>query len=284
MTAPGQERQPDLQLVPARRIRFHEALEGRRTQRLVERLKSEARLRNPPIVASMPDGDYLLLDGANRVSALQQLGYSHVPVQVVEYGAPSVQLKGWHHLLMESDSLELRAIYSRLPCVSVRKVEQAELPALLELRQVYAVLVEYGNEFWGLFPAQGERPAVERRVEVLNSLVGAYEGQTKIERIKLADYSQLPRAINEAKHELILFPVLHKEELVTVAAQGIRIPTGLTRHLIPGRTLGLNLELAFLMELETHEEKVAHFERYLSELAVEGRIRYYEEPVFIMNE
>lgn len=278
------ELSPNLQLVPAQRIRFHEALEHRRTQRLVERLENEARLRNPPIVATMPEGDYLLLDGANRVSAFLELGYSHVPVQVVEYGATTVQLKGWHHLLVDARSLRLRAVYEALPRVATRRVEQSELVTLLELRRVFAVLVEDGDAFWGLFPAGGARPSIEERVEVLNEIVGAYEGQSKIERIKLADYSQLPKDIHEAKHQLILFPVIHKEELISVAAQGIRIPTGLTRHLIPGRTLGLNLELAFLRELETHEQKVAHFQRYLRQLAIEGRIRFYEEPVFIMNE
>ncbi|NIR29087.1 MAG: hypothetical protein GWN84_07180 [Gammaproteobacteria bacterium] len=284
MTASADELRPNLQLVPAQRIRFHEALEHRRTHRLVERLKTEARLRNPPIVATMPDGDYLLLDGANRVSAFLELGYSHVPVQVVEYGDTAVQLKGWHHLLMDAESLRLRPIYEALARVTMRRIEQAQLVTLLELRQVFAVLVEHGNAFWGLFPNGQSRPTIEERIEILNEIVDAYEGQSKIERIKLADYSQLPKDIDEAKQQLVLFPVLYKEELIALAAQGIRIPTGLSRHLVPGRTLGLNLKLAFLTELETHEEKVAHFESYLRQLAVEGRIRFYEEPVFIMNE
>lgn len=284
MTVSADELLPDLQLVPTQRIRFHEALERRRTHRLVERLKAEARLRNPPIVATIPDGDYLLLDGANRVSAFLELGYSHVPVQVVEYGASTVQLKGWHHLLIDAESLQLRAAYQALPRITMRRVEQAELMTLLELRRVFAVLVEHGNAFWGLFPANQAWPGIEERIEVLNEIVDAYEGQSKIERIKLADYSQLPKDVDEAKQQLVLFPVLYKEELIALAAQGIRIPTGLTRHLVPGRTLGLNLELSFLTELETHEEKVAHFERYLKRLVLEGRIRFYEEPVFIMNE
>jgi len=284
MTASADELRPNLQLVPVQRIRFHEALEHHRTHRLVERLKTEARLRNPPIVARMPDGDYLLLDGANRVSAFLELEYSHVPVQVVEYGATTVQLKGWHHLLMDAESLQLRSTYEALTRVTMRRIEQTELVTLLELRQVFAVLVEHGNACWGLFPGGQARPSIEERIDVLNEIVEAYEGQSKIERIKLADYSQLPKDIDESKRQLVLFPVLYKEELISLAGQGIRIPTGLTRHLVPGRTLGLNLELGFLTELETHEAKVAHFESYVRRLAVEGRIRFYEEPVFIMNE
>ena len=62
------------------------------------------------------------------------------------------------------------------------------------------------------------------------------------------------------------------------------IPTGITRHLIPGRALGLNLALDFLTALPTGEAKRAHFQQYLDRLEIEGRIRFYEESVFIMNE
>ena len=91
---------PNLQLVPTDKLRFHEHPERSRTLRLMERVKEDRSLRNPPIVANMDDGEFLLLDGANRVSAFKELHYSHVPVQVVDYGEERVQLKGWHHLLI----------------------------------------------------------------------------------------------------------------------------------------------------------------------------------------
>jgi hypothetical protein len=51
-----------------------------------------------------------------------------------------------------------------------------------------------------------------------------------------------------------------------------------------GRALGLNLELAFLRELTSADEKVRHFRRFLDDLEMRGRIRFYEESLFIMNE
>ena len=62
------------------------------------------------------------------------------------------------------------------------------------------------------------------------------------------------------------------------------IPTGITRHLIPGRVLGLNIDLAFLTDLDSDDAMPAHFKRHIDGLELAGRIRYYEEPVFIMNE
>ncbi len=285
MATSASELRPDLQLVPTERIRFHEHPERRRTLGLMERIQQQGRLRNPPIVAAMPDGDYLLLDGANRVSALAELGYSHIPVQVVNYGDPAVQLKGWHHLLIDSGLLDLRSAYRDLSEVNLRSVDQNQLSPLLELREVFAILAEDDDTFWGLFTKRTQREIeIHERIKVLEAVVAAYEGQSQLERIKLADYSQLSEVVSAVEHRLILFPVLHKEELLHLAAQRIMIPTGLTRHLIPGRALGIDVDLSFLIELRSDNEKVRHFQQYIDELSMRGRIRFYEESVFIMNE
>ncbi|HUJ75974.1 MAG TPA: hypothetical protein VL359_14015, partial [bacterium] len=65
---------------------------------------------------------------------------------------------------------------------------------------------------------------------------------------------------------------------------GVMLPTGITRHLIPGRALGINLPLGFLTELPDEAAKTKHFEQYMNRVEIEGRIRFYEESVFIMNE
>jgi L-serine kinase (ATP) / ParB family transcriptional regulator, heme-responsive regulator len=279
------ELKPELRLVRTEHVRFHEHAERRRTLRLLERIRSEAQLRNPPVVAEMEDGQYLLLDGANRVSAFLELGYSHIPVQVVDYGDRAVQLKGWHHLLLDGGTLALRATYAALPDVQVRPVTRAQLPHLLELRQVYAVLVENEQAWWGLFPAQTQ-PEVEihQRIRVLEAVVGAYEGQSRLERVKLADYEQLPQVIQGMQHQLCLFPTLRKEELLHLGAERVMIPTGLTRHIIPGRALAINMDLAFILADAPEAEKLAHFQAFVDRLSMEGRIRFYEESVFIMNE
>ena len=46
----------------------------------------------------------------------------------------------------------------------------------------------------------------------------------------------------------------------------------------------MNLPLDFLVELHTDAERAEHFAGFVDRLEVEGRIRYYEEAVFILNE
>lgn len=283
MTAP--ELMPDLQLAPMERIKFHEHPEERRTRRLLKRIEGEMLLRNPPIVADMENGDFLLLDGANRVGAFKELGLSHIPVQVVDYGDKLVQLKGWHHLLVNSHSLNLASVYGALPGVKLRPIGPERLAHLLELRQLFAILVDGSASCMGLFPEEEERGIeIHDRIRVLGEVVAVYEGQTRLERIKLADFTQLPEVVRGVEHQLCLYPVFTKSELLQVAAKNTLIPTGLSRHLIPGRALGLNLELGFLREMASDEEKSGHFLRYVDRLKMEGKIRYYEEAVFVLNE
>jgi len=282
---PDSELIPNLQLIPLHRLRFHEHTERRRTLRVMERIRTECVLRNPPIVADLPDGNFLLLDGANRATAFQELGYSHLPAQVVDYGSGHIQLKGWHHLLIDGRRLRLREVYAALPGVDLRPVERERLSRLLELRQVFAVLAEGEDACWGLFPDKPEpRIEVHERIRVAEQVVAAYEGQSGIERIKLAEFHRLPEVIRSADHHLCLFPVITKDEMLELAAEQVMIPTGLTRHLIPGRALGINLPLGFLRDLPDEAAKQRHFAAFIDRLEVEGRIRFYEEPVFIMNE
>ena len=276
---------PNLQLVRVENVRFHEHPERSRTQRLVERVRQEQRLRNPPIVADMGSGDFLLLDGANRVSAFLELDYSHIPVQVVDYGDERVQLKGWHHLLVNGRALNLHQELGNLPATQLKEVPQNRLPHLLELRTVYAVLVDEQAICWGLFPSdQDAEIEIRQRISMMDQVVSSYEGQSKLERIKLADFSLLPEVMNSVEHQMCLFPVLTKNELLQMARQGVMIPTGLTRHLIPGRALGINIDLSFLTALSDAEAKITHFRKYIDDLEVAGRIRFYEESVFVMNE
>jgi hypothetical protein len=275
---------PHLELVPTDQVRFHEHPERNRTLKLVQRLREEAILRSPPIVARLRPDAYILLDGANRVSAFVELGFSHVPVQVIDYGSQHVQLKGWHHLLLEGRALGLRSAYERLPGVRLQHVERAELGTLLELRRVFAVLVDETAACWALFPATDAGFDLRTWVGVLDAVVSAYEGRTALERIKMADYDDLPDVFRSIEHQLVLVPPVTKTELLRLVDEGMKMPTGLTRHLIPGRALGLNLELAFLRQLGSAAEKEQHFRSFVEKLEVLGRIRFYEESVFIMNE
>jgi hypothetical protein len=275
---------PVLRLVPMAAVRFHEHPERHRTVRLVARLGRDTVLRNPPIVAEPEPGAYVLLDGANRVSAFRDLGYQEIPVQVIDYASTAVQLKQWHHLLLAGAALDLRGAYARIAGVRFEPVPRERIASLLEQHRIYAGLVDEKGQVFGLFPASGQDFGLPEWMRVLDEVVSAYEGKAQLERIKWADYTDLPPVYTALEHQLVLFPVIGKQELLQIVRDGLVIPTGITRHVVPGRALALNLDLEFLHRLPTFEERSAWFDAFFEKLEVEGRIRYYEESVFLLNE
>lgn len=85
---------PDLRILPLKLLVEHEFSDKQRTMPLANRLEAEGVLKNPPIVTPIGDGDqrFVVLDGANRTTALSSLGYPHVLAQVVRYQEPIITL------------------------------------------------------------------------------------------------------------------------------------------------------------------------------------------------
>ena len=122
MDTPPLPETPDLRIVSLEAIREHEYNDDQRTAPLVRRLQAEGLLKNPALVAPLDAAPstvppeqrrYVVLDGANRCTALEQLGYPHVLVQVVPYAPPQVTLSTWHHAVtgLDVDSLA-RSLYA----------------------------------------------------------------------------------------------------------------------------------------------------------------------------
>src|SRR5207237_5026425 len=71
-------RLPDLRFLDIDALRPHERADSQRLTPLLGRLRSEAVLHNPPIVAPLThdasEARFVVLDGANRVSAVRAAG------------------------------------------------------------------------------------------------------------------------------------------------------------------------------------------------------------------
>ena len=88
---------PELRILPIRSLRPHEDHDPQRLEPLIERLGQEGRLKNPPLVLDLDEGEgFLLLDGANRSAALAALGYEMVLAQVVRPERDHVHLQTWN--------------------------------------------------------------------------------------------------------------------------------------------------------------------------------------------
>ena len=77
-------------MLPTGSLIPHEDYDPQRVEILVQRIRQEDRLKNPPITAAIPETDrFVILDGTNRAQAFAQLKIPHIVAQVARHQAPN---------------------------------------------------------------------------------------------------------------------------------------------------------------------------------------------------
>lgn len=282
---------PVLRVFDVSQVLLHEEPDPGRVYRLVRAFRRDGVLRNPPIVASIPagaprgfpagrDDQVVVLDGANRVTALREIGVSHIAAQVVDYESPEVSVSAWTHYVVEDGEPLRERIPARLG-ISLAPVLAAE-EADRRLRRgdgMAALLDAVGPAVVG----PGMDPVVN--AASLSALVGLYLGTSHIYRIDRVESWDADGLRQEyGRGTVVIFPLFEKAAVLRLATGGARLPAGITRHLIPGRVLRLNVPLPWLESAEPAATKQA-----LLDEAVAGRwrdhgVRYYAEATYLFDE
>jgi hypothetical protein len=121
------------------------------------------------------------------------------------------------------------------------------------------------------------------RLTIMNNLVDTYTKWGTVERTLLTDLgrllAQFPQMVAVA-----VFPQFRPETVFTVASRGDFLPAGLTRFVIPGRILRLNADLGRLKKEEPLATKRQWFNQFLEDKLARSRLRYYQEPVVLLDE
>lgn len=279
---------PVLRVLEASQLMLHEDPDLERVKRLAGAIRRDGVLRNPPIVtplepqrpaAQAGDGaaPCVVLDGANRVTALREIGAPHVAVQVVQYERPEIAVSTWRHYIVEAGGPPLRERIPRLGIGITPVAGSAEAEERLGKRNSIAALVDgQGAALIG----QGADPIAE--AGLLRVLVGLYQATDAIYRIDREDLTAL-----RAEHgggTLVIFPPFEKADIRQLAIGGGRLPAGVTRHLVPGRVLRLNVPLEWLQGPEGAASKQRRLDAVVEERWRAHGIRYYAEPTYFFDE
>ncbi len=265
---------PDLRIVAVADLLLHERVNLERVSRLIDRLSADGILKNPPIVASLPGSErFLLLDGANRVSAIQNLDIPHIIVQVEPYENPRLEIGHWNHVVRDIEARELLKKARELPGVSVEEEAARE-----------------GGFLAGIVTASGEslhlhdRGNLPTRVEHLHALVDVYyRGEARMDRVNHSDVEAL-RKHHPHFGALVTFPDFAKSDVRAVAEGGHLLPSGVTRILVPRRVLGFNLRLPLLKSNLPLEEKRRWLADEMRHKVAGHKVRYYQEPTFVFDD
>lgn len=275
---------PDLRIVPISMLVEHEFNDEQRTAPLAQRLEAEGLLKNPPVVTPLGDEDprYVVLDGANRITALKMLDYPHILVQVVPYQPPQVTLTTWHHVIDGMDPKSLTAELTNLEEVDIILTDRQRGRAGLARREYLMYVVRADAE---VFAAKAVAPMgeVHEQNRALNALVDTYKERSTLHRVMTEDIEEV-KLLYPAMAGLVIFPIYDPSEVLELARDGELLPAGLTRHLIHGRALRLNYPLSELKSDEPLEAKNERLKAWLLSKLSTKEVRYYGETTFLFDE
>jgi threonine dehydratase len=275
----GAKKALPLELVPVSQLTPHEEIDIKRVQRLMARFEVDKWLVNPPITIRWK-GRYVLLDGATRYAALKRLGYRYVIVQVVEPSQTDFQLHTWFHVVINSHKplSDLFQNLERIDGLRLLPLETKDIQlALSEPRTLCYFLNQQGQA------TMAQEEAGVNRLAVMKKLVHAYSSWGLVERTLITDIDRLMAQFPHMK-TVAVFPQFVPHDIFDAARDGNLLPAGLSRFIIPGRILRLNADLARLKKDESLSEKRSWFDEFLAEKMAHSRLRFYEEPVVLMDE
>lgn len=267
-----------LRIVSVDDIVLHEGQDPLVIKKLGERLRSDGLLRNPPIVAEA-DQHYIVLDGATRTGALKYLGIRDTLVQIVDYAARDIYLDSWHHLIVKTSPSELLARISGIDGVIIERVDQKQAEHDLTLGKTMCYLMLRNGATYNVIGVDH----LELNVGLLNRIVDVYRGKTEVYRAVTTQLDILTREYPDLQM-IVVFPRYTPSQVTRLALNGAKLPMGITRHLIGGRAIGINIPLDRLSSDASTEDKNAWLQKWLMEKIHERKVRFYQEPVFVFDE
>ena len=262
---------PELRIVNVDDVQPHETGDIQRTQPLMTRLREAALFTNPPVVAAIAGGGYVLMDGSNRHMAMKRLGFAHILVQIADYEAEHVELGVWQHVVADWDARQFMG--------ALEGVEAIELRAGWDSSAVAQALLREGP----VHSIHARADSLAERNAALRQVVEAYHSSAPLFRSPLTNaariWSLFPSGV-----ALVMFRGYEPADIIAAAVDGALMPPGVTRHIIHGRALNLNYPMARLRAELPLAEKNQQLQDWLRQRFRQRGVRFYAEATYHFDE
>lgn len=272
-----------LRIVPLDSVILHEQVEHERVEKLKRRLEQDRVLKNPPIVSRTigHDGEprYIVLDGATRTTALREIICCDIIVQIVDYHSPTLRLEAWNHMLLNAPRERLLDDVSGIPGLSLTTTSEEAASAALERREIIGYFLLADGSARALSGGSDFRV----QADLLNRVVETYDRKYQMYRVAHTDVERLA-AEHQQLTAIMVFPRFTPGEIEKLAISGAKLPMGVTRHIIPGRALRINIPLDILESDDSLDEKNVWVDDWLKRKIRDRHVRFYQEPVFLFDE
>ena len=271
---------PNLKILPLESLILHEDHDAQRSLPLMEKLRAAGILRNPPIVMPLMDGTkrYTVLDGANRVTSLQEMEFPHIVAQVVDADDPHVNLQTWNHIVWGVSAKTLMSELRKLKGLEVVKVDTHKS---LDAPKYVPVNIRLPD---GKLYLLSETPSdLAGHIRTLHGIVNTYKTRASLDRTSQTLIDSF-KEVHEDLTALVIFPPFKIKTVLKLAGRKIVLPTGITRFTVSPRALHLNYPLHELSSGKPIEYKKAYLKQWIDERVKKKNVRLYTEATFLFDE
>lgn len=269
----------NLKLLKISEIKLHEDTENKRLRNIFNRISHDKFLMNPVIVAKYDD-DYILIDGANRLSSLEEIGCKLVLAQIIDYKDKAIKLLSWNHFVYEFELSKLIELckkegwkYEYTNLRDGQKAASKGINKILasDIENDTHILITFKNKF-------------EDILKALLKITSLYTGKYNFDRSESDIKIQELKKFSRKKGVLVDFPDFTKEDIVKIARNNLKIPTGISRHILKNRVLHVKYGIKNLLDENNMDKKIKELDKYLYKKIDDNKVRQYKESVIIFDE
>jgi hypothetical protein len=223
---------------------------------------------------------YMVLDGANRITAFKQMGIPHISVQVIGSDEPGVNLQNWNHVIWELNPIQFLRGIRKIPGQSMKLIsERIDSPGL-KSSQNLVIIKSCRGRTYGI---QSELTDLSSKIDILNAVIDSYWDRGRFDRTNQIDIHSISK-IYPSLSGLVIFPKFTIKTLLTLAGKGFLLPSGITRFSITPRALHLNYSLEELSAEKSLEDKNLFLHQFIQRRINQKGVRYYPESTYLFDE
>lgn len=260
-------------------IKLHETTESNRLRNIFERISNSRYLMNPVIVGNYGN-EMILIDGANRLSTLKEIGCKLIIAQITDYNNKRIKLRNWNHLIYDINLDQLKD-YCVCNNFHFEEILYRKAKNIIKQNHNYILASDISNELSILIHLSNKfEESIERLQKFTKFYFNVYSFDRSEEEITYQELCKYSRR----KGVLIEFFKFDKKQIVKISNNKSKLPAGISRHILENRVLHVKYEITKLKDIKNLEEKRRDLNKYLLNKIDSNKVRQYRESVIVFDE
>ncbi len=269
----------NLEILKISDVLLHESTETNRLRNIFDRISGSKHLMNPVIVGKYGNQN-ILIDGANRLSTLKEIGCKLIIAQLTDYKSKRIKLRNWNHLIYDINFDSIKE-FCNSNGFRFRVMKYRDAKNVLNADHHFILVSDISKPGSILIHLPG---IFENVIEGLHKFTKLYFNKYSFDRSEEEiSYYDL-RKYSRRKGVLVEFFKFDKKQIVKIANSKIKLPAGISRHILDNRVLHVKYEISKLKDEDGLEQKRSELNKYLIGKIDSNKVRQYRESVIVFDE